>query len=335
MSDKTENTEIESEAPEASAAPLGEIKPASPEIASKTKSESTSANKAVFGTRKSKPGAAAGSNVKPLSQIRGVFDDDDEIEMDDLPVRATAPAHLVANDKPRQPRERDENRDGENRRGPRRERGERSNERPPRKPRAERPRPTEADEAPTETEALPTPVQNQEVPEVEKTEDRPERFGSVSEETLQARKSVQEFRPSQDGRRAKKSAGKRDDRPTRRESKAPAKKGFFAWLKSLFSAETVEEKPKGPSNRRPRGERSERGENGNRPRGNRRRRPNNGPRKEGDRPEGERPNRPRGERGENGNRPRGNRRRRSGGQGGGNRRPRPEGQQRPKSSPSE
>jgi hypothetical protein len=320
MSEKTENTEIESEAPEAIAAPVEETKPASQEIANETNSEATSDNnKAVFGTRKSKPGAASGSNVKPLSQIRGVFDDDDEIEMDDLPVRATAPAHLVANERPRQNRERDENRDGENRRGPRRER---SDERP-RAPRTERPKVERENKTPT-AETTPAPVLTNQDTEVKNDEDRPERFGSVSEETLESRKSVQEFSPSKDGRRAPE---KKSEAPTRRPARqAPAKKGLFAWLKSLFVAEPkVEKKPY--ENRRP-----SQGKDGNR-----RRRPNNGPRRDGNRPRGDNPNRPRGERNENGEngenrRPEGqNRRRRQGGQ---NRRPRQDGQER-KQPPSE
>lgn len=330
MSEKTENTEIDSEAQEAEAAPVEETKPAT-EIANETKSEATSDdNKAVFGTRKSRPGAASGSNVKPLSQFRGVFDDEDEIEMDDLPVRATAPAHLVANDKPRQARERDETRDGESRRGPRRER-ERSNERP-RKPRAERPAKTEAEKAPlSET---PAPVSNDEKIKIEDEGDRPERFGTISQETLDSRTSVQEFSPSKDGRRAKKTTEKRSERPTQaRSKKAPVKKGFFAWLKSLFVSEPVQEK-KPFENRRPRQGQGQgqggKGQGGNK---RRRRRPNNGPRRDGDRPHGENQNRPQGERGEN-RRPREggqNRRRRSGGQ---NRRPREGGQER-KSTPSE
>ncbi|MCH6258736.1 hypothetical protein MLD52_19415 [Puniceicoccaceae bacterium K14] len=327
MSEKIDNTELESEALEASDTPMGELKLDGDEPTAKPiKSEPASATKSVFGTRKSKPGAAAGSNVKPLSQIRGAFDDDDdEIEMDDLPVRATAPAHLVENENRKPSRERDENRDGESRRGPRRDR-ERSKERS-RKPRAER-TPTENAEEAAAVEANAI-EEKPETFQVEETEDRPERFGTVSEQTLEARKSVQEFRPSKDGRRAKKTTEKRGERPSQRQpKKAPKKKGFFAWLKSLFVAEKVEEKPK-RNNRGPRqGQgRSQGGQGGEQRR--RRRRPNNGPRRDGNRPQGENQNRPRGDRGENGDRPRNNRRRRSGG---GNRRPRPEGERKPTSA---
>ena len=54
----------------------------------------------LYGTRKRRPGAQTPSAAKTLDQIRGAYDDDDIIEIDDLPTRSTAPAALVENDRP-------------------------------------------------------------------------------------------------------------------------------------------------------------------------------------------------------------------------------------------
>lgn len=282
MSDKQENTEEQPDAPEATAAPIEESEQASVEVSAST----PSANKAViFGTRKSKPGSNTASNAKSLDQVRGIYDDEDEIEMDDLPVRATAPEHLIASERSPRPERSDEHRERPNRR-------ERSNDRP-RSRRRDEPStaPSEEKEAAANTE------EDANAPSVEATlDDRPDRFGSISDETLAARKAnnIEEFRPSRDGRTSTKTHKAKLERQSRPAPKAAPtkKKGFFAWLKSLFAPEEEVKKPSQNRNNRGRGGQNRRreGDEGS-GEGQSRRPRRRGPRRGGNRPRGEGDNR--------------------------------------------
>ena len=301
MSDKQENTEAQPDAPEASAPSPVEVEQASPastETSANSTSEPTKA--VVFGTRKSRPGAKGPSTAKSLSQVRGVYDDDDdEIVMDDLPSRATAPEHLIANERAPRPERREENRDRPNRR-------ERSNDRPRSRRREDTPKDSDSEE--TKIEAFvpsaailenkeATPSTEAAAPTEETTQDdRPDRFGTISKETLDARQanSIEEFRPTRDGRVSTKKPEDKSDRSDRNEKRTettPKKKGFFAWLKSLFVAEEEIKQP--TQNRRrnnrgrgPRGQNREGGENRGEDGQNRR------PRRRGPRREGNNENRP-------------------------------------------
>lgn len=242
----------------------------------------------LYGTRKRRPGAQTPSAAKTLDQIRGAYDDDDIIEIDDLPTRSTAPAALVEND------------------------------RPPQRKRRERPEPRNEpvkDDAFSE-ENTPSPVSEIEAypADAEDSDEnqessRPRRFAEVDESKRTGSRRIEEFSPSKDGKRAapKKRVPSKD-----RISDAPVpdeKRGFFAWLKSLFASEPdqPQERRKGrPNNRKPNQKR----------RGGQSRRGGDGPQREGPGggQEGRRPRRnrrPRGE-GENseGNRQGGNRQRR-------------------------
>ena len=121
-------------------------------------------------------------------------------------------------------------------------------------------------------------------------DNRPERFGTLKETQRPSQRAVEEFRPSTDGKRAApKKRVRSEDRPVTL-TKPPKKKGFFGWLKSLFSSEEETPKPTGRRNnkrgpnqrrRRPNGQnRGPRENNGersnNRQRGGRNR--NRGPR---------------------------------------------------------
>ncbi|MBD5782588.1 hypothetical protein IEN85_24030 [Pelagicoccus sp. NFK12] len=256
----------------------------------------TSDNKPLrYGTRKKKAGET-GPNVKDLSSVSS-FEEEEEIEMDDLPIRATAPEELI--DKrpaPSEPREES----GERR--PRRNDRSRG-ERRERKPRERSPK-KDTEQAAASAEA----------PATEES-DRPERFGNVKPASNATREvKVDEFRPSRDGR----SNSKRERKPRSAADsspKAPAKKkGLLSKIVSFFTGGDKEEEKKEQ-------ERSNRG--GNRQRGGRGRRgPNN--RQDGEGGEGgqRRRRRPRNRKprqdGEGGER--GERQNREGGEGGGQRR---------------
>ncbi len=244
----------------------------------------------LYGTRKRRPGAQAAPTAKTLDQIRGAYDDDDIIEMDDLPTRSTAPSALVEED-----------------RAPERKR----RERPERRERRSEAR--ETDETSDEEEASPISeieaYPSDEVSSASTESNRPKRFDEVDKTKRVGARQVEEFSPSKDGKRA---APKKRVRSEDRISSAPVpneKRGFFAWLKSLFSSEPEqpeERKKRPPSNRKP-NQRRQGGQNrrkggaaqSERPGGNR----------EGRRPRRNR--RPRGEGGgSDGNRQGGNRQRR-------------------------
>lgn len=245
----------------------------------------------LYGTRKRRPGAQAAPTAKTLDQIRGAYDDEDIIEMDDLPTRSTAPSTLVEED-----------------RAPERKR----RERPERPERRKEPRETDEtseeveDSSPTsEIEAYPTDEESDGDPEP----NRPKRFAEVDETKRAGSRQVEEFSPTKDGKRA---APKKRVQSADRISSAPVpneKRGFFAWLKSLFSSETEqpeERKKRQPSNRKP-NQRRRGGQN--RQKGGDSQRERSGGNREGRRPRRNR--RPRGEGGNSeGNRQGGNRQRR-------------------------
>ena len=256
----------------------------------------------LYGTRKRRPGAQTPSAAKTLDQIRGAYDDDDIIEIDDLPTRSTAPAALVENDRP-----------------PERKRRERPEQR------IEPVRDDSSSEENTlspvsEVEAYPADAKDS---DENQESSRPRRFAEVDESKRTGSRQIEEFSPSKDGKRAapEKRVPSKD-----RISDAPVaneKRGFFAWLKSLFASEPdqPQKRRKGrPNNRKPNQKR----------RGGQNRRRSDRPQREGSGggQEGRRPRRnrsPRGE-GENseGNRQGGNRQRR---------RRRPQGE--PRKTPSE
>lgn len=319
----TEETKSPSQQPEATNDPVPEFADDFHIVdAMKPLAATTTNNKPLrYGNRKKKAGEA-GPNVKDLSSVSS-FEEEEEIEMDDLPIRATAPEELIdKRSNPSEPREEY----GERR--PRRNdrsRGERS-ERQPRE-RAPR-RPADPEASASET------AETTDAPAAPAT-DRPERFGNVRAPAASANAEALEFRPSRDG----KTAPKRERKP-RGDSDAPSsrpikakKKGLLARIVAFFTGGDKEEEKKplerdnrdgnrqrggrgrrGPENRQPREGDSEEGEGGE----NRRRRR---PRNRKPRPEGE--NGPRGEgrppRGEGQNREGGERRRRP-------RRPRREGE---------
>jgi len=229
-----------------------------------------------YGTRKSKAGEA-----KPVIQSIGsvsVTEDEGEIEMDDLPIRANAPKELI--DAHKHPSESQGEEDGFR---PRRQ--GRSRERRERRERRETARkPSEA--ASEETEA----------PEGEQ---RPERFGTVRRKDAS---SVQEFRPSRDGRTAPKRAPRA--RGERSSVEMPKKRGFLSKLIAFFTGDTEKEEevlPRKRSGRRRPGTRGgsaqdRSGRSGEREGGGPRRRRR--PRNRKPRPEG-------GEGGEGGQQPKG------------------------------
>jgi len=256
----------------------------------------------LYGTRKRRPGTQTPSAAKTLDQIRGAYDDDDIIEIDELPTRSTASAALVENDRPPERK--------------RRERAEPRNE------------PVEDDSSSaentlsplSEVEAYPTDAEDS---DENQESSRPRRFAEVDESKRTGSRQIEEFSPSKDGKRA---APAKRVPSKNRISDAPVpneKRGFFAWLKSLFASEPdqPQKRRKGrPNNRKPNQKR--RGGQ-NRRRGDRPQREGSGGGQDGRRPRRNR--RPRGE-GENsgGNRQGGNRQRR---------RRRPQGERR--NTPSE
>ena len=234
----------------------------------------------LYGTRKRRPGAQTPSAAKTLDQIRGAYDDDDIIEIDDLPTRSTAPAALVENDRP-----------------PERKRRERPEQR------IEPVRDDSSSEENTlspvsEVEAYPADAEDS---NENQESSRPRRFAEVDESKRTGSRQIEEFSPSKDGKRA---APEKRVLSKDRISDAPVaneKRGFFAWLKSLFASEPdqPQERRKGrPNNRKPnqkrrggqnrrRGARPQREGSGEGQEGRRRRR-NRRPRGEGENSEGNR-----------------------------------------------
>ncbi len=253
-----------------------------------------------YGTRKSRPGA----KTPVVAKIGSISDTPEEeiLEMDDLPIRANAPKHLIdTRTTPSESREYDEDRPRRERRprgehSRRDERGERSSDRNerPRRERSVRERPDrEVRSAPAEATSNAEATTAPAAEAAPAKEGRPERFAMVNENERRARPSDQmlEFRPSRDGRTADASAEKRGP------AKPVKKKGLFAKILSFFSGGDAAPAPKKPEGRSeasaPR--RSDRPRSGNRPEGrfndgpegdrNRKRRPRNRNRKP--RPEGE------------------------------------------------
>lgn len=298
MSEKEEN-KTPSQQPEAQNDPLADF---SDELhivdAMKPTAAPTSNNKPLrYGTRKKKAGEVA-PVVNNLSSSSGFDDEEEEIEMDDLPIRANAPEELIdQRSNPSEPREEY----GERR--PRRN-DRPQGERRERKPRERSPRQAAAEQSDA-------PLDNAEVVAKTKEEgDRPERFGTVKSPPPSASNSqVKEFRPTRDGRTAPKRERKPrgEENSSRPRAAAGKKKGFLARIIALFTGgDKKEEKPRSQnSNRdenRPRGERrpdNRQNHDGKRPDGEggekRRRRPRN--RKP--RPDGEGGDRPRREGGQN------------------------------------
>lgn len=236
---------------------------------------------AKYGNRKKRAGETTPAVTK-ISSI-GTFEEE-EIEMDDLPVRANAPEHLI--DTRNHPSEESDGEDQERPRRSNRSRGERrgnqDRDRAPRK-RRERQEPETTEVESTEAES-------------DSDENRPARFGMVSEKP-KAEASVQEFRPSRDGRVSEK---RTSEKPTRARASTPApkKKGILSKIISFFTGGDAEEEKapqkrksdsRGPRKRSARGPQDrERNEDGSE-RSRRRRRPRNRkPRPEGQaREEGE------------------------------------------------
>lgn len=251
-----------------------------------------SANKPLrYGTRKSRPGAKAPVITKAGSTSEAL--DEDDIEMDDLPIRANAPKHLIdSRNTPSEPRRDEEDR-------PRRERRPRGENRR-RNDRERSPARNETAERYAEEESSPKSPAEATAQQEPAAENRPERFGVVNERERRARPSdqVQEFRPSRDGRTS-------ENRSERREPvQPPKKKGLLSKILSFFtggdSGEKAKAEAKPASSQQRRGDRGrpqgrfnddkEGSEDGDRPRRRRSRNRNRKPR-----PEGEGDNRPRGE----------------------------------------
>ena len=174
-------------------------------------SQETPENKTpiMFGTRKLHPSSKSGS-AKSLKQLRRPQEDDDILEMDDLVVKSTAPAHLMEDDRPNpnRRRNRDRNRDAEDK--------------------DQESRPATASDP--EEVAYPVDEVND--------EDRPERFAEVKKPDTARSRGVQEFRPSKDGKRgAPKKRSQASNSPTKRPASKEKPKGLFGWIKSVFTSE--------------------------------------------------------------------------------------------------
>jgi hypothetical protein len=261
---QTEENNTPSKQPEATNDPVAEFADELHIVdAMKPAAAPTSDNKPLrYGTRKKKAGEA-GPNIKDLSSVSS-FEEEEEIEMDDLPIRATAPEELI-DTRPAPSESREESGERRPRRNDR-SRGERRE----RKPRERSPRKDKDQEsADSETEVASA---------AQEEGDRPERFGTVKPAPAAAREvKVDEFRPSRDGR----SNAKRERKPRSASdsprSKAPAKKkGLLAKIIGFFTGGDNEEEKK-PQERRNNRE-------GNRQRGGRGRRgPNDRQNRSGDR----------------------------------------------------
>lgn len=306
---QTEETNKPTETPEASKDPVADQADELEIVdAMKPAAAPTSNNKPLrYGNRKKKAGES-GPTITNLSSVSNI--EEEEIEMDDLPVRANAPEELI--DTRKTPN--DDSEDGESR--PRRQNRSRG-ERRERKPRSRTPETTSEESESSEAETQ----QSDQEP------NRPERFGTVKK--TDGNSQVQEFRPSRDGRTAPKREPRREAIRTSKPAKPAKKKGILSKIISFFTGGDKEEEnaPRSRNNRdgqkrssngrRRRGPqgRTEQNDEGN-PNKRRRRRPRNRKPRDGDdsnnpRPRGQGPD---GE-GRQGN----NRRRRS-------RRPRRQGQ---------
>lgn len=181
----------------------------------KNPSQETPKNKTtiMYGTRKLHPGSKSAS-AKSLKQLRGPKDDDDLLEMDDLVVKSTAPAHLIESDgpNPKRRRNRDQNRDAE-REG----------------------REFDDSLSTDDSEVAPYPVDDVEA------EDRPERFAEVENRESSRTRGVQEFRPSKDGKRASPKKRTKASSPTKRPAASEKPKGLLGWIKSIFTSDDGEE----------------------------------------------------------------------------------------------
>ncbi|MCH2387626.1 MAG: hypothetical protein MK240_05420 [Opitutales bacterium] len=240
-----------------------EVDPSLENLSQETPKNKTSI---MYGTRKLHPGSKSGSG-KSLKQLRGP--QDDVLEMDDLVVKSTAPAYLIENDRPNSNRRRDRDRDTED----------------------------------ENQESNPTTARNSEevaypVDEVN-DEDRPERFAEVKKPDTARNRGVQEFRPSKDGKRGRgKKRSETGNSPTKRPASKGKPKGFFGWIKSVFTSEDEEvtrysdgkkrrsnqnrrRNSRGGQNRSRDGQRRGDGSGDRRPRGNRR------PRRRSDGPSGQ------------------------------------------------
>lgn len=265
-----------------------------------------------YGNRKKKAGES-GPVITNLSSISEF--EEEEIEMDDLPVKANAPEELI--DTRRNP---NESGDQESESRPRRQNRSRG-ERREKKPRARAPESETNNNAETEVQS--------ETEEDDPKPNRPERFGTVKKPD--SNPQVQEFRPSRDGRTAPKREVKRE-KVSASKPKMPKKQGILSKIIALFTGGEKEEEStrqdrenrdgknrrrnnrsrRGPQNRASRDDRD--GEGGGNNKRRRRRPRNRKPRQDGE-------NGPRGENQGGGNK---NGRRRS-------RRPRRQGQgSRPK-----
>jgi hypothetical protein len=175
----------------------------------------------MYGTRKLHPGSKSAS-AKSLKQLRGPKDDDDVLEMDDLVVKSTAPAHLIESDgpNPNRRRNRDQNRD------------------------AERDSRESDDSTPEETDVVPYPADDGEA------EGRPERFAEMERRDSSRTRGVQEFRPSKDGKRAAPNKRAKTGSSTKRPTAAEKPKGLLGWIKSVFTSDDGDEEKSSDDKRR-------------------------------------------------------------------------------------
>ncbi len=291
MSDKEETNEEELNSGAQSDAPQEEVDEATGDASQdETSNQAPEETSIMYGTRNRRPGAPTSPAAKTLDQIRGAYEDDDIIEMDDLVVKSTAPSDLVGNERSDSPPKRRERRDRDDR--------------------------AEVDESESEDAELEAYPSDSTSDATDDQEDRPKRFDSVDKSVRSTQRPVEEFSPSKDGKRAEPKKRAPRDPQGSRPPRSQAKKGFFAWLKSLFTSEP--EKP-------------ERKRDGRRPNQRRRRRGGQNRGKEGEF-KGDRPNRNRGNRRSNRNRrPRGEGENSGNREGGGRRRP----QENRKQAPSE
>ena len=199
----------------------------------------------MYGTRKRRPGAGEASAAKTLEQIRPLSEDD-EIEMDDLPVRATAPEHLISDEKASEQSKRESTR----------------SERRPKKQRSRERNPSQEDRS-WDVEETKIEEADENDPN-EDSESRPERFAMVEKKD----RPVQEFRPSRDSRKTPRPRQNRSAETASRTKKPePKKKGVLASILSFFTGDEPEKKEE---------ESPRRGRNPNRRRRGRRRPNRNG-----------------------------------------------------------
>ena len=237
----------------------------------KNPSQETPENKTtiMYGTRKLHPGSKSAS-AKSLKQLRGPMEDDDLLEMDDLVVKSTAPAHLIGSDGPNPNRRRNRDRDRENENDIKDSDVSTSNE----------------------SDAVPYPVDEEE------SQDRPERFAEVKKPEISRSRGVQEFSPSKDGKRATPKKRARASASAKRPADKKKPKGLLGLIKSIFTSDEGEEdksrkgKNRGPGQNRRRNNRggqgrSRDGESRGDGSGNRRSRGNRRPRRRQGSPSGQ------------------------------------------------